>query len=398
MRILHILDHSLPLQSGYSLRTRAMMAAQQAKGAHVWGVTSRRQGPADAPWVDLDGLIFHRTPGRRNARSLLGEGCDLARLVGAILKVARAEQVDVLHAHSPALNGLAGLIAARLLGRPLVYEVRAFWEDAAEGNGTGARGSWRARATRWLENFVLHRADACVAICDGLAKDMVGRGLSAASITVVPNGVDMARLGTPCPRDPVLVEALAIAPEAHVLGYIGSLYPYEGVDDLIRAMPYLVALLPTCVLLLIGSGPEEAALRALAAQSEVVDHIRFVGPVPHLAVEAYYSCADILVYPRKKMRLTDLVTPLKPLEAMAQGRLVAASAVGGHLELIEDGRTGTLFAPDDPQALARAIAGLLADKAGHATRRANAHAFVATQRDWAHLVDRYQAVYHRLCR
>ncbi len=402
MRILHILDHSLPIQSGYSLRTRAMMAAQIAKGWRVQGLTSGRQGAAqEAPeprWEEVDGLIFHRTPGRRNRVPLWEEICGLTQLVRTALRVARAEQVNILHAHSPALNGLAGLIVARLLGLPLVYEVRAFWEDAAVGNGTGVARSWRARLTRWLEDFVLQWADARVAICIGLAQDIAARSKTGRSVTIVPNGVDMSRLGHSRPKDEALAEALALPSGADVLGYIGSLYPYEGVDDLIRAMPHLVALRPACVLLVIGSGPEEMALRALAVQSAVVDHIRFLGPVPHLAVDAYYSCVDVLVYPRKKMRLTDLVTPLKPLEAMAQGRLVAASAVGGHMELIDNGRTGTLFPPDDPAAMARALCALLADKEGHAEQRAAAHGFVAAERDWARLVERYEAVYHRLCK
>jgi glycogen(starch) synthase len=133
-----------------------------------------------------------------------------------------------------------------------------------------------------------------------------------------------------------------------LVGFIGSFYDYEGLDDLIAAMPLLVAARPKAHLLLVGGGPMEAALRAQAIASPVADHIHFIGRVPHDEVERYYGLVDILAYPRKAMRLTELVTPLKPLEAMAQGRLVAASDVGGHRELIEDGVTGTLFPPDDP--------------------------------------------------
>ena len=395
MRILHILDHSLPIQSGYSLRTRAMMAAQIAKGWHVQGLTGRRQGPATGAIGLEQGLVFHRTPGRRQTWPLWGEAADFLALTLSILRVARAEGIDVLHAHSPASNGVAGLIAARLLRRPLVYEGRAFWEDAAIGNGTGRARSWRGRVVRTLEDFVLRHADARVVICNGLAQDLITRGLPAAAVTIVPNGVDMTRLGAPRPRDPVLAEALALPPDAEVIGYVGSFYPYEGVDDLIRAMPQLVALRPSCHLVLVGSGPDEKAVRALAAQSPVAGHIRCVGSVPHAAIDAYYGCIDILVYPRKKMRLTDLVTPLKPLEAMAHRRLVAASAVGGHQELIVDGQTGTLFAPDNPPAMAQAIAALFADRESHEARRAAAHAFVAQDRSWASLVERYEAVYHR---
>jgi glycosyltransferase involved in cell wall biosynthesis len=118
--------------------------------------------------------------------------------------------------------------------------------------------------------------------------------------------------------------------------------------------------------------------------------------VPHQEVERYYSLIDVLAYPRKAMRLTELVTPLKPLEAMAQGRLVAASDIGGHRELIEDGVTGTLFAPDDPAALAQSIAGLLADRGGWDERRAVARRYVEEQRNWSSNIRHYEPVYQRL--
>ncbi len=185
---------------------------------------------------------------------------------------------------------------------------------------------------------------------------------------------------------------------ADVIGFIGSFYDYEGLDDLIAAMPFLVAQRPTARLLMVGGGPCEEALRAQAAASPVADAIHFVGRVPHEEVERYYSLIDVLAYPRKAMRLTELVTPLKPLEAMAQGRLVAASSVGGHRELIRDGDTGTLFPPDDPPAAAAALAGLLSHPDGWDARRATARRFVEQERDWATNILRYEPVYHRLLR
>jgi len=161
-------------------------------------------------------------------------------------------------------------------------------------------------------------------------------------------------------------------------------------------MPALVARRPTAKLLLVGGGPREAALRAQAERSVAGQAIRFVGRVPHDEVERYYSLIDILCYPRKAMRLTELVTPLKPLEAMAQGRLVAASSVGGHRELIEDGVTGTLFAPDDPAAIARSLDALLSDRKHWDERRATARAFVERERNWASNIMRYQPVYQNL--
>jgi len=149
-------------------------------------------------------------------------------------------------------------------------------------------------------------------------------------------------------------------------------------------------------LLLVGGGPMEQALRAQAAASPAAAAIRFVGRVPHTEVERYYALVDVLAYPRKAMRLTDLVTPLKPLEAMAQGKLVAASDVGGHRELIRDGDTGSLFRPDDPAAIAGTLADLLADRSGWAARRIRARAFVERERNWSSNICRYEPIYQRL--
>jgi len=148
--------------------------------------------------------------------------------------------------------------------------------------------------------------------------------------------------------------------------------------------------------LLVGGGPMENKLRAQAEASIVADAIHFAGRVPHDQVERYYSLIDILVYPRKSMRLTDLVTPLKPLEAMAQKRLVAASDVGGHRELIENGKTGTLFAPDDPEALARAVSGLLAAPDGWDSTCESGYNYVLKERNWKVNIERYQPVYQNL--
>ena len=149
-------------------------------------------------------------------------------------------------------------------------------------------------------------------------------------------------------------------------------------------------------LLLVGGGPMEKTLRQQAEMSRAAQRIHFVGRVPHEDVERYYSLIDVLVYPRKKMRLTDLVTPLKPLEAMAQRRLVAASDVGGHRELIEDGVTGTLFPPDDPVALAESVAGLFAMQDRWDERRNIARAYVERDRNWSSNISRYGPVYHKL--
>ncbi|MBY8826921.1 TIGR04063 family PEP-CTERM/XrtA system glycosyltransferase [Hephaestia mangrovi] len=394
MRILHVLDHGLPLHSGYTFRTRAILKAQQALGWEIAAVTGPRHGEAPAPVEQVDGITFHRTPVVRRLAPVIDEAREIAAFARRIDTVVETFRPDILHAHSPVLDALAALRVARRRRLPLVYEIRAFWEDAAVGNGTGREGSARYRLTKAVETWAVRRADGVAVICEGLRDDLVGRGIDPGKIMVSPNGVDLTLFGTPGPRDSTLAAGLGL--DGEVIGFIGSFYDYEGLDDLIAAMPALVAQRPQAQLLLVGGGPMEQALRAQAAASPVAGRIRFAGRVPHDQVERYYSLVDVLAYPRKAMRLTELVTPLKPLEAMAQRRLVAASDVGGHRELIRDGDTGTLFAPGDPAAIARALAGLLDDRSGWEVRRTRARAFVEAERNWSSNISRYAPVYGAL--
>lgn len=395
MRILHVLDHSLPLHSGYSFRTRAILTAQKARGWQVAGVTGPRYNLGDAPFETFGGLDFWRTMDKPKWPGPLGEVLENRAFARRIDEVVRAIRPDILHAHSPVLDAIAAWRVAKRHRLPMVYEIRAFWEDAAVGNGTGTEGSPKYRITRALETWAANRADAVAVICDGLRRDLVARGVDSEKLFVSPNGVDMDLFGDPPAADPALAVELGVE-DAETIGFIGSFYDYEGLDTLIAAMPLLVGLRPKLKLMMVGGGPMEEQLRAQAAASSAADAIRFVGRVPHGEVERYYSLIDVLVYPRKAMRLTDLVTPLKPLEAMAQKRLVAASDVGGHRELIRHDDTGTLFRADDPEALAEAVAALFADRATWDARRERARAFVETERNWSSNVSRYEPVYRNL--
>ncbi len=395
MRILHILDHGLPLQSGYSFRTRAILKAQEALGWQVASVTGPRQGIGPAAAVEsIDGLVFHRTAAP-TPRGIIGELAGIAAFARRIDAAVDAFRPDILHAHSPVLGALAALRVAGRRQLPLVYEIRAFWEDAAVGNGTAREGSLRYRLTRAVERWAVSRVDAVAVICAGLRDDLIARGVAPGKIMVSPNGVDLTLFGTPPPRDALLAARLGLE-GADVVGFIGSFYDYEGIDDLIAAMPRLIAARPAAKLMLVGGGPMEAALRAQAAASSAATAIRFVGRIPHDEVDNYYGLVDVLAYPRKSMRLTDLVTPLKPLEAMAQGKLVAASNVGGHRELIRHGDTGTLFAPDAPDAIVAALAEIFADRSDWDAQRRRARDFVDKDRNWSSNILRYEPVYQRL--
>ena len=396
MRILHILDHSLPLHSGYAFRTMAILRQQRALGWHTMQLTSAKQGQSDGAQQLVDGWHFYRTApdARWWARlPVLRQAAVIIGLAVRLRQLAQRLRPDILHAHSPVLNAIAALNAGRALGIPVVYEVRAFWEDAAADHGSSPPGGLRYRLTRALETYALRRADAVTTICDGLRRELCARGVPAHKITVIPNAVDADAVDAPDP--PALARALGL--EGHpVIGFIGSFYAYEGLALLLRAMPRMLAAQPALRLLLAGGGPQEGALAALAAELGVAGQVVFAGRVPHAQVGAYYRLLDICVYPRLAMRLTELVTPLKPLEAMAQGRLVVASDVGGHRELIEHGRTGMLFRAGDGEALAQAVLALLLAPDDWPALRRQARDFVDTQRSWGASVGRYAPVYARL--
>ncbi len=395
MKILHVLDHSVPLQSGYAFRTLEILRQQRERGWQTCHLTSPKQGLLAADEEQAEGLLFHRT---RAAGNLLGRIPGLWPLgqiratAARLARIAAHERPTVLHAHSPALNGWAALRVGRALELPVVYEVRAFWEDAAVDLGTARQSGLRYRLTRALETSVLFRADAITTICEGLRRDIVARGVPAERITVIPNAVDVERFPPIERRDPRLESELGLE-GTEVVGFCGSFYAYEGLELLVRAMPAIAAARPRARLLLVGGGPREPALRELVSRLSLGDRVTFTGRVPNAVVDRYYSLIDVLAYPRHRIRLTDLVTPLKPLEAMAQGRLVVASDIGGHRELIEHERTGLLFAPDDPAAVAAAVVRALSEPQLAASIRARARRFVEAERNWAASVARYEEVY-----
>lgn len=395
MRILHILDHSIPLHSGYTFRTRNILREQRRLGWHTAHVTGLKQGPCAEAEETVDGLRFHRTGARRTALDrlpLLDQWAVVSTLARRIVEVAAVERPDVLHAHSPALNGLAALRAGRRLGLPVVYECRAFWEDAAVDHGTSREGGARYRATRALETRVFREASAVTTICEGLRGDIAARGIPEGKITVIPNGVDVGDFTAGVDRDESLAAALGLEGRT-VLGFIGSFYGYEGLPLLLDAMPALLEQRPEIRLLLVGGGPEESRIRERMDQLGLAEAVLFTGRVPHREVQRYYNLVDLFIYPRLPMRLTELVTPLKPLEAMAQGRLVVASDVGGHRELIRDGETGRLFAAGDAAALAAAVEETLAAREQWPVWRAAGRDFVERERSWASCISGYRRVY-----
>lgn len=388
MRILHVLDHSVPLHSGYTFRTLAILREQHRRGWDTLQLTTPKQGAGTLREESVDGLRLLRTPSAPGTGLLAQMRLTAAR----IAEVVRDERPDLIHAHSPVLNALPALWVRLSRRLPVVYEMRASWEDAAVDHGTTVEGSPRYRLSRALESFALRRADQITTICEGLRGDIAARGIPADRITVIPNAVDVDSFRFGVPADPALRQRLGLQ-GCRVIGFAGSFYGYEGLHLLVEAFARLQAADPALRLLLVGGGPQEEALRRQAAAAGLGERVIFTGRVPHGEVQHYYELIDLLAYPRLPIRLTELVTPLKPLEAMAQGRILVASDVGGHRELIRPGETGYLCAAGDAAALAAALAQALARQAEWPAMRERARRFVERERTWHDSVGRYADVY-----
>jgi PEP-CTERM/exosortase A-associated glycosyltransferase len=397
MKILHILDHSIPLHSGYTFRTVSILKAQRALGWETFHLTSPKHVNCTVDEEDVDGWHFYRTQEKVEPSRIPGVG--EMRLMNATTRrlhaLAERLRPDILHAHSPVLNAIPALRVGKRLGIPVVYEVRAFWEDAAVDHGTHAEWGLRYRMTRALETWALKRADHVTTICEGLRQDIVARGIPEDRVTVIPNAVDIEKFPIGGAADESLQTQLGLA-GATVIGFIGSFYAYEGLDLLLDAFPRVLEAMPTARVLLVGGGPQDAALKAQAQRLGIADKVVFTGRVPHADVNRYYDLVDILAYPRHSMRLTELVTPLKPLEAMAQARLLVASDVGGHRELIEHGVNGILFKAGSAAHLADAVIDLARARDLWPQLKLAGRTFVEQQRNWPVSVARYRPVYERL--
>ena len=239
MKILHILDHSIPLHSGYTFRTAAILREQRRLGWETFHLSSPKQGKTAALREEVDGLVFYRTPlpaGFWGHFPLLGEVSQMRATEARLEQLIAELRPDILHAHSPVLDAIPALRAGRRHHLPVVYEVRAFWEDAAVDHGTTREGSARYRLTHAVETWALRHADHVTCICEGLRADIVGRGVPAGDVTVIPNAVDAEAFSPGAVPDAALRRRLGLD-DAEVIGFIGSFYAYEGLDLLLEAFP-----------------------------------------------------------------------------------------------------------------------------------------------------------------
>ena len=402
--VLHIVTDALPSTSaGYTIRTQEIAVAQRAAGLDPHVVT-RIGFPVTAGAIDgrrlvtVDGVPYHRLlpwvmPGRADAvaEQHLKRA---ARLVNDLTP-------SVLHAASNFANALIALALRDATQLPVVYEVRGFWEDTwlSRHTATAAsdlRQSDRYRRTRALETHCMQAADLVVTLGEAMREEIIERGVNPRDIVIVPNGVS-AEFLQPLPDDGgALRRELGIKDGERVVGLVSSLVAHEGIGTLLEAVKILNdrAGTTTTRALIVGDGPERGALQRQAAALGL-DAI-FTGRVPMAKVRDYHAILDVFVVPRTPDRVCQLVTPLKPVEAMASGLPVVVSSVRALGELVKDKVTGLLVPPLDPGALADALRLLLDSPELRRKLGDNAREAVARDRTWEQNAARYRDAYARL--
>ncbi len=400
-RILHLVTDALPPTSaGYTIRTHEIALAQRAAGLDPQVVTRCgypvTQGRIDGRrLVMLDGIPYHRLlpwllPGHADAAA------DLA--LGQAAALTAQVRPAVLHAASNYANARIALALGERYGLPVVYEVRGFWEDtwlSRHPRGEELAGSELYRRNRDLETRCMLAAGLVVTLGEAMRDEIVGRGVPAGKVLIVPNAVSEEFL-QPLPDATALRAALGLGADEHVVGVVSSLVPHEGIGTLLEAVQLLRGRGLPVRALIVGDGPERAALQRQAAGLGLSEAAVFTGRVPTADVRDFHALLDVFVVPRTRDRVCQLVTPLKPVEAMASGLCVVASDVKALAEIIKPEVTGTLTTPQDPVALADSLELLVSSPDVRRKLGDNAREWVARDRTWTHNAARYRDAYARL--
>jgi len=400
-RVLHLVTDALPATSaGYTIRTHEIAVAQRAAGLDPH-VATRCGYPVTQGRIDgrrlvvLDGVPYHRLlpwlmPARADTAADLG--LDLAAGLTSRIRPA------VLHAASNFANARLALALRERYGLPVVYEVRGFWEDTWLSRHPDAEqlaNSEFYQRNRDLETRCMLAADQVVTLGEAMREEIVARGIAAEKILIVPNAV-AAEFLRPLPDGATLRAALGIDPDEYVVGVVSSLVPHEGIGTLLEATAILRTRRVPARALIVGDGPEQAALQRQAADIGLAEAAVFTGRVPAAKVRQFHALLDIFVVPRTSDRVCQLVTPLKPVEAMASGLCVVTSQVKALTEIVKHEVTGMQTVPQDPVSLADCLEHLLYSPDIRRKLGDNAREWAARDRTWAHNAALYRDAYARL--
>ncbi len=397
-RVLHLVSNALPhTQAGYTVRTHRVVTAQRAAGLdpHVATFVGWPREVADAAGGDVvDGIHYHHLRPGDTLPEGLSHQIDAG--VSAATELARQLRPAVLHAASDHRNASVALGVGARLGLPVVYEVRGFLEETwLSSAGARAEGSERHRLVVEREAAVMRRADAVVSLAATMRDEIAARGTASERVMLAPNAVDPQLLDAR-PDGAGFRRAHGIGDDEFVVGSVSSLMPYEGFATLVDAAASLRERGVAVRVLLVGDGPDRDTLLARAAGHGLTETCVLPGRVtPDEALRAQ-AALDVFVAPRTDERVCRLVTPLKPVEAMALGVPVIASDLPALRELLAGGEAGLMVSPGDVAALVDALERLHDAPRLRADLAKAGRDEVAGGRTWPRVAQVYRDLYKRL--
>lgn len=396
-RVCYVLHNSLPYSSGgYGTRSHGVAGGLKAAGREV--VVLTRPGfpldiktdlsEAQVPAEDLiDGIRYVRTlEPRRRGLSMLQY---VTAAADAMEQQMRRLRPEVVISASNHVTALPALIAARRLGLPFVYEVRGLWEITRISREQEFEDTPAFAVQSLLEAKVAQLADHVFTLTEPMREELASRGVALERIELLPNSCDPDRF-LPRPRDRELAARLGIPDGVPVIGYVGTFVDYEGLEDLALACTMLKNRGVDFRLMLVGNenasgtdrGPITEQILRIAEAEGMTDRLIMPGRVPHDEVESYYSLIDIAPFPRKPWPVCEMVSPMKPLEALAMEKAVLVSSVRALTEMIADGQTGRVFDKGSVASLADRLQELIDAPQQRLDLGRRGRAWVAAERTW----------------
>jgi glycosyltransferase involved in cell wall biosynthesis len=385
---------------GYTVRTHQILSALNDIGirtrcvvrpGYPWDRSATVTGAPRASHI-IDGVSYSYTKIPDMSED---PEAHVEKMADALVRRFRKIRPSVVHAASNHRNALPALIAARKVGVPFVYEVRGLWELTTASRVVGWEQTERFALERSLELEIATKADQVLTITEGVAAELVAGGVKRNRVGILPNGVNPNQF-QPMGPDELLAKAYNLHEADIVLVYCGSLVIYEGLDDLIEAVSILRSRNIRARLLVVGAGNYRDRLRELVAAHQLGSHVAFVDPVPAGEVHRYWSLADVVALPRKPFKVCEVVSPLKPFEAMAMGKPVVLTDLAVSREIVQDGVTGFLCQPANPGDLAAVLERLARDHTLRRTVGKQAREWVTIHRSWRRNAERLWSVYSHL--
>ncbi len=401
--VLFTLYNSLPIHSaGYASRSHGLMLGLKGMGYEINALT-RLGYPQDLQKfknrkmvnVELVGGIKYQRLPTRMGHGFIPLDKYIKCYAEQIAKHANLNKVTLLHSASNFVNGIATNYAAKMLGIKSIYEVRGLWEITRISRQPQWYGSEHYLMSKRLETESAKNADHVITITKALKNELIRRGVHAKRITVIPNGVNISKFRN-VKRNHLLSGKLDLDDHI-VIGYVGSIVDYEGLDLLLEAILLLrdrgVGGFKT---LIVGDGVELKNLKSFSSKHGLDSFVVFTGRVPFEQVEDYYSLIDICPFPRKGLPVCEMVSPLKPFEAMAMGKAIVSSDVAALAEIINIGHTGLTHRKDDAKDLADKLEQLIINRTFRNDLGKNSRRWVQAERDWNVLAKRVASIYKDL--